>query len=232
MQNENKVCFITCVNNEVYYEEAKLYLHRLKIPLGIEVEFLPIRGAVSMTQGYNEAMKKTDAKYKVYLHQDILVINRNIIEIILNVFAGDSSIGMIGIAGAEQIPTSAVWWRAKKKYGAVYHVFTWESFRKIIYGSMEDLFCSVQAIDGIFMATQYDIPWREDLFKGWHFYDISQSMEFLRQHYAIVVPKQDEPWCIHMCGSKDLDREYKIYQERFLQEYGYDMNKYTVQVNK
>ena len=28
---------------------------------------------------------------------------------------------------------------------------------------------SVQAIDGLFMATQYDIPWREDLFGGFTF---------------------------------------------------------------
>lgn len=38
----------------------------------------------------------------------------------------------------------------------------------------------VTAIDGMFMATQYDISWREDLFDGWDFYDISQSCEFTR----------------------------------------------------
>ena len=38
---------------------------------------------------------------------------------------------------------------------------------------------SVAAADGLLLATQYDIDWREDLFENWHFYDISQCMEFL-----------------------------------------------------
>ena len=30
----------------------------------------------------------------------------------------------------------------------------------------------VEAIDGLLMATQYDIPWREYLFYMWVFYDV------------------------------------------------------------
>ena len=30
----------------------------------------------------------------------------------------------------------------------------------------------VEGVDGLLMATQYDIPWREDLFDGWDFYDL------------------------------------------------------------
>ena len=37
---------------------------------------------------------------------------------------------------------------------------------------------SVSAISGVIMITQEDIIWREDIFKGVCFYDISQSIEF------------------------------------------------------
>lgn len=228
MQNENKLCFIICVNNEEYYQEAILYLLQLHIPNGIEVEFLPVRGATSITQGYNKAMVQTDAKYKIYMHQDLLLINRDIIKNILSVFAANPTVGMIGLAGARKLPVSAVWWKAKEKYGSVYHVYTWESVRKTVYGTFDNDILSVQAIDGLFMATQYDVFWREDLFSGWHFYDISQSMEFLRHGYEVVIPNQNEPWCIHMCGDKELDQGYKVYQEKFLQEYRQDMDKYKL----
>ena len=40
------------------------------------------------------------------------------------------------------------------------------------------------------MATQYDVPWREDLFDGFDFYDVSQSFEFRKAGYTVGVPVQ------------------------------------------
>ena len=52
----------------------------------------------------------------------------------------------------------------------------------------------VDAVDGLLMMTQYDLPWREDLFSDFDFYDVSQAFEFRRAGYEIVVPYQKEPW--------------------------------------
>lgn len=41
-------------------------------------------------------------------------------------------------------------------------------------------FQEVEALDGLLIATQYDLPWREGLFQGWDIYDISQCTEFRR----------------------------------------------------
>ena len=71
----------------------------------------------------------------------------------------------------------------------------------------------VQAIDGIFMATQYDVSWRSDLFKEWHFYDISQSFEFARHGYKVVVMQQQEAWVIHLAGRKNIDESYTANME-------------------
>ena len=62
----------------------------------------------------------------------------------------------------------------------------------------------VRAIDGFIMVTQYDLVWREDLFQGWHFYDVSQSMEFEKAGYEVGVPKQTSPWCLHDTGVTNL----------------------------
>ena len=94
----NKVTFITCVNNEEWYSECLLYLKHLKIPENMSAEFIPIREALSMTSGYNKAMKISDSKYKVYLHQDTLIVNKNIVTDLLKIFS-DETIGAVGMIG-------------------------------------------------------------------------------------------------------------------------------------
>ena len=55
----------------------------------------------------------------------------------------------------------------------------------------------MDAVDGLLMATQYDVAWREDLFVNFDFYDVSQSFEMRKAGYHIVVPYQKTPWVIH-----------------------------------
>ena len=68
------------------------------------------------------------------------------------------------------------------------------------------------------MATQYDLDWREDLFKGWDFYDVSQSAEFIKNGYQVVVPNLKDPWCLHDDGFLNLnnyDESRKIYLSEY-----------------
>ena len=60
--NPDKICFITCVNDEDWYSECLLYLQHLEMPEGMQAEYLPIRGAKSMCAGYNEGLRRSDAK--------------------------------------------------------------------------------------------------------------------------------------------------------------------------
>ena len=86
MLDEKKVAFITCVNSDWWYDECRLYLAHLKIPDGMTAEFIAIRDAKSMTEGYNRAMKNSDAKYKMYLHHDTFVVNKNLVADLLKFF--------------------------------------------------------------------------------------------------------------------------------------------------
>ena len=59
-------------------------------------------------------------------------------------------------------------------------------------------FQELEAVDGLLIATQYDIPWREDILTGWHMYDTAMCMEMRRAGYKVAVPNQEEDfWCIH-----------------------------------
>ncbi len=215
---EKKIAFISCVNNEQLYNECVKYIENLIIPVGITIELIPIRGARSIMQGYNNGMKKTDAKYKVYLHQDTFIINKNFIHNTLEIFEIDNNIGMLGVIGSKAIPTNAIWWEAKKKYGKVYnnphgHMTLLE------FDEIENKYEKVQAIDGLIMITQHDIKWREDIFNGWDFYDLSHCAEFIKEGYDVVIPKQYEPWCLHDCGIISIGENYEKLRRIFLDEY-------------
>jgi len=84
--NDKKVCFIICSNNELYLKECLFWINRLQIPEGYVTEQIVITDAKSMTEGYNRAMLRSDAKYKVYLHQDTFIVNPDFVPDMLAVF--------------------------------------------------------------------------------------------------------------------------------------------------
>jgi hypothetical protein len=223
MANSKKICFITCVNDEDWYSEALLYMQHLHLPEGMQAEYRAIRGAVSMASGYNEGMRQSEAQYKVYLHQDTLVVNPYFIEDLLKIFA-DKTVGLLGVIGCRSLPRSGIWWDGMRTYGRVLHACEAESVVDTICIQPKELFMEVESVDGLILATQYDIFWREDLFTGWHFYDTSQCREFARRGYKVAVPRQKDFWCIHCPKEKPLAPSYKKYQRIFLKEYGKELH--------
>ena len=216
--NNKKICFISCVNNFEKYNKALLCIHSLKIPNGYEIETISIEQAVSLTSGYNQGMKKSDAKFKVYLHQDTYILNPNFIYDIISLFDRYPKLGMLGMVGAKTIP-NGVWWNSPFVYGGV--SYPPKRKRKIGFMSQRSVrgdYEKVRAIDGFIMVTQYDLVWKEDLFQGWHFYDVSQSLEFEKAGYEVGIPKQTSPWCLHDTGITNLT-DYEENRSLFVQNY-------------
>ena len=81
--NDKKIAFIIAVNNEQYFEECCFYIHRLSVPAGYDIDIIAIREADSMCAAYNAGMNNSDAKYKVYMHQDVMIRNVQFIENII-----------------------------------------------------------------------------------------------------------------------------------------------------
>ncbi len=168
-----------------------------------------------MAAGYNLGMKSSDAKYKVYIHQDVFIKYTGFIVDLLKVFASDRRIGLAGMIGITDLGTSISTltnWNVGKISDSLRQ---WNCSLPL----KEEVFREVQAADGLLLATQYDIPWREDVFDGWDFYDISQAMEFRNAGYKVVVPWQEEAWCYHNSTHGALTKYYD-YGMRFAFEYG------------
>lgn len=193
--NDKKICIIRCVNNEHYMREQDFYISRLIVPDGYELEVLTVTGATSMCSGYNEGMSSSDAKYKIYMHQDVFVFNQYFLERMLRVFE-NPEIGMLGLVGTIELDTTSVPWFSDR-YANIQIGFPEEMTHTVLSMDFEEECAEVSVIDGLLMATQVDIPWREDIFKGWDMYDTSQCFEMRRAGYKVVVPKQEEPWALH-----------------------------------
>lgn len=210
-----KVAFIVCYNNELYMRECMDYISWLKVPDGVETEVIGIVEAESMAAGYNAAMHGSDAKYKVYLHQDVFILNENFIQDMIRIFESNPEYGMLGMLGSDKVVEDAKYW-LNWNVGEVYGDDS--RISGIIMKANPDKLCEVSAVDGMILITQYDVEWREDIFNGFDFYDVSQSIEFQKNGYKVGVPHQEKPWCYHMCGHSKIEK-YDVYRKVFCEEY-------------
>lgn len=99
------------------------WLASLPAPHGYHVEVLPIRHASSMTSAYNEAITHP-AQFKIYLHQDTLIVKQHIFAWVDPAFLQHPSLGMIGVIGAESVPDNGIWWESSDCRGKSLNIVT------------------------------------------------------------------------------------------------------------
>lgn len=216
--DDKKICFIICYDQELYLKECLLYLQQLHVPDGFSTDLLTIVDAPSMTEGYQAAMEESDARYKIYMHQDVFIIYPYFLDSLVQIFQSTPRIGMIGMVGSSVFPSDYMMW-SDKRIGNIYHRDMPPYDRQAYRYDLSHGLSTVDYIDGLLMATAYDLPWRTDFLDGWDFYDVSQSFEFRMQGYKIVVPEQHHPWYVHDDGMLlslwDYDKYRRICMERY-----------------
>ncbi len=214
--SHKKISFISCVNDQNMYSECLYYINRLFFPEGTTVDTIAVTEAESMTSGYNAAMHSSDADIKVYLHQDVCIINPYFIVNLISLFDQNPNLGVIGMVGSPVLPPDAVMWHGKR----IGNLYNESSNLKYTIENHETklAFEYVEAADGLLLATSKDIEWREDLFSGWDFYDASICAEFRKQGFQIAVPHQPSPWVIHDDGIMNL-YSYGKYRDIYANEY-------------
>lgn len=214
--DKNKMAFIICSNNEQYLAECINYISMLEVPEGITIDIKGIDGAEDITAAYQQAMEESDAKYKVYLHHDCFILNKDFISDCIRIFSINEEYGMIGVVGKYLRVKDATYWD-KWDAGSADVCNSMAALRLSLY-TRDNILEDVDAIDGMIMITQYDVDWRKDVIKGFDFYDISQSMEFHKAGYKVGVINQNTPWCYHDCGYSKLDN-YDKARKHFCEVY-------------
>jgi hypothetical protein len=157
------------------------FVSMLKKTSGVsKIEIIPVEnnGEFSLSEVYNDILKKSQNDIVVLCHDDIYFDSKNWASKVLNYFKRNSDYGILGVAGSTSLPSSGKWWEDFSKLkGIVNHEHEgkkWESKYSASLGNQLD---NVLLVDGLFLAiNKKNIKknFNEDV-KGFHFYDVDFS---------------------------------------------------------
>ena len=217
----SKISIIFCTNDDTYSNECILYLKQLLVPENMIMDIIVVKQAPGMAAGYNYAMLHSNSKYKLYIHHDTFIIDYNLLHKLIKAFKSDTSIGMIGNTGSTHLTKTARWFESDiqhRRCNIYKDILLNVQHCNSLY-TLSDLEYA-EAIDGIFMATSYDVLWREDLFDGWHYYDISQTYEYRKADLKTVFTTSQPVMLLHeTTTTKDPLDLYGKYQKVFIDNY-------------
>ena len=151
------------------------YIDALDIPNGYEAELIEVRPDGNVADTYQRAMEASDAKYKIYLAPGSILLRLNFFEEMLRVFE-NPMIGAMGLVGTKQLSTTGLLAASPLIKGRLLYTDD-RSFRgEDIEGATEE----VMVVSEDLIATQYDVPWRSDLFHSNCLFVEAQCIEFRR----------------------------------------------------
>ena len=214
--NRKKFAFIIHKTDENLCNQLIESIQKIEVPKGYDVDILPVTGDEKFFV-YDSAMKQSDARYKIYVDEKVALTYKNVLQDILNIFKLDRKIGIIGVSGAIQFSTHGVCLDSSKRCGKI---FIGDNKALTEWGNFEEDYKEVAAVDGWFMATQYDLDWQCDMFTGYSFGDSAQCLEFKRKGYKVVVANQKETWLWYRTTQMTLENPARV---AFLDEYSKDI---------
>lgn len=214
--DEKKIAVIIYVQDEDDYKICAESLRELSCPAGYGLEVIPVVKAASRGVAYQAGMEKSNAKYKVYIDSAAWIVSERLLTEMVDIFLHHPEIGILGLSGTEIIPPNAPFWVSPARLGK----WSDKDGTEHEFGAFDEPFREVQALDMYFLMTQYDVPWRTDLFNDDLFLCAAQSIEFKRQGYKACVVKQEGTWLAY---ARENATTSLSFNDRFLDEYSKDI---------
>ena len=209
--NEKGIAILVWKRNEEHYANCIEGLRQLQYPAGYEVQVYTLTDQDTFTKQCSSVLAESDAKYKIYLSDEMRITALTFVQDMLNIFA-DGTIGMIGFFGSTELPLSANIMDAPHKYGSVFMPAD-GALEEMRFGEgTADVIADVRAILPSLFVTQYDVPWDAN-YTGQYYAVQAQCREFVRHGYRVVVPIVETPFCGYQSekisfetGGADRDR--------------------------
>ena len=214
------VAFLCCVDDDGKAERLERSIRALEPYDGIDVDMFTVRAQASLGHAYNRLLRDAAGwRYKVYVHQDVVLLNRRLVADLVGLFRHRTT-GLVVVAGCRFLPPSCVWWDGSGLFGRVIED-RGAGPELLDLGDTPGEYARAECLDGVFLATQYDVPWDERI-PGFHFYDVAQSTRFMLRGYEVVVARQGDPWVRHDMGVRDQQHlpAYAAAQDAFKALYG------------
>jgi hypothetical protein len=161
----------------------------LSVPEEIQLDYIVIREADSIAEAYDAGQNATNAKYKVYLNENVFLVNPDFIGDILDIFSANPKVGMVGALGYTRDDTGFI-----HREGSL---LAEGNETKCVFYSPETQtgLRIVDFLDSNLLVTSYDVEW---LPEGDSTRMMEHQSEKMRQQgYQSVVLLQDKPWCLY-----------------------------------
>lgn len=201
--NEKKIAFIICHNDNKSLDVCIEYIQKLIIPEGFEIELIGSSDVDNIAEAYNCLMQESDAKYKVYLLPNVLIVDENFLVKLIDDFDANAKLGMLGVLGTTNAGKEDINWNSGSIYvGDDINLSTYNSFSND----------KVLALNGVLLATQVDLTWNEDI-ACQDLFDVYHSEVMLKSGYQIDVLKSDTPICYYMPTFSEFEHKNQIIRD-------------------
>jgi len=208
-----------------YKDGSDIHRTHVKQTCGVDCEYIAIDNSennYSITQAYNEGLKRTNSEIVVFMYEDIYFAAPKWGIILIDKFATLDKPGIIGVAGTQCLLKDNPFWGAAAGpfvKGRVIHQKDRDDLFLTIFGN-EDGDSEVVVVDGLFFAVSRsalnDLSFDEETFDNVHFYDLDICMQVNRTYKIYVT---NDILVKHLSGGA-FDETWQKYGKRFLEKYG------------
>ena len=176
----NKINIVVASTHSI--NEMQGYVDTLQNTCGCENEiyFIENKEGVGLSQLYEDMTMKINDSVIVFIHDDIVILNKGWGKELLRMFNEHKDYGIIGVAGTKKFTDSCVWWEDNKYcYGQVLHEKDGKQFLTCFSDLYNHDLEEVCVIDGVFMAiaqNRLGAGFDKNV-SGFHFYDINFCLD-------------------------------------------------------
>ena len=203
--NEKKIAVLVRKSHEAQYAVCMESLQAMKWPAGYEVEVFALEAEKPYAAEANAVLAKTDAKYKIYINDDLCLVSPQAVEELLDIFR-DETVGMVGFLGSRSLPVSGNLLESAYKWGAVYVPMENDLTETRFGEATEGESAAVRFLAPSFFATQADLSWNEAYGKQYYAV-LAHCQAFEGEGRRIVVPLPQNIWCAYQIKNISFDAD-------------------------
>ena len=215
MKKEKKVAFFVRKSDEALYSTCLESLQALHLPAGYEAELFTLAAGKPYAVQANKALALSDAKYKIYINDDMCLVQPRLFGELLAIFK-NTAVGMVGAWGSQSLPVDGNVLSSVYKRGAVY-VPAEDGFSELRFGDATGKAADVRCILPSFFATQWDIAWDESYEKQYYAV-LAHCRAFEEEGRRIVVPLPKNIWCAYQVKDISFDGS-EVDRKKFFTRY-------------